>query len=477
MIHDGLRLALRRRHKMVVALCASAALALSVLSIDSASAATRPGLVLSLSPDRSGAVRLNGSTVEGKIYVFVKNSENIGKVDFYLDSRRRTKPPVQTDTSAPFDFAGTAADGTARPYETTKLADGSHTIRAVLTWSDGTRSSRRWDFTVANGGAAPTTATTASPTAPTTTTPPATTTAAPTTATTASPTAPTTTTPPATTTAAPTTATTASSTTTATAASSTSTTAPATPTVSATPSVSAPTSSPITSTITDAFETGNFKGWNLCQWNAGGSIRNDNCETYSGTGEYAATVVNESAAHPKSARFELRNGDIPFGSTERAEIARPDDGSGYVVEGDERWISFDLKFDSRWPVPDARSSWTIFFQWHGSGSTSSPPLALDIDTDDVIYLVNNDSSGYQRTPVQSVVRNQWQRWVIHAKFSDDDAVGFAEVTIDGAPVLPRTSMATMIPGEPSNYLKIGIYRDPVNTATAILHYDNFSIRK
>ena len=42
---------------------------------------------------------------------------------------------------------------------------------------------------------------------------------------------------------------------------------------------------------------------------------------------------------------------------------------------------------------------------------------------------------------------------------------------------PARSMATMIPGEPSNYLKIGIYRDPVNTATAILYYDNFSISK
>ena len=148
-----------------------------------------------------------------------------------------------------------------------------------------------------------------------------------------------------------------------------------------------------------------------------------------------------------------------------------------MVEGDERWISFDLKFDSTWPLARVGSGWIIFFQWHGSGSTSSPPLALDIDTDDMIYLANNDSSGYQRTAVQSVVRNRWQRWVIHAKFSDDEAVGFAEVTVDGAPVLPRTSMATMIPGEPSNYLKIGIYRDPVNTATAKLYYDNFSIRK
>ena len=423
MIHVGPRLALRRLLKMVVILGASVALALSGLSIESASASTRSRLALSASPDRSSAVRLDGSTAKGKIYVFVKNSESLDKVDFYLDGRSRTKPPVQTDTNPPFDFAGTAADGTALPYDTTKLADGSHTIRAVLTWSNGTRSSRRGtsrSLTAAQQRAhrladgnmplrqhhhAPTATNTASPTAPyyhsashhhfgpdngdhrnvndnsdrerlrrQRQRP--------------------------------------------------------RPRVRLPRPASTPTPSPNTPTITDAFETGDFKRWNLCQWNAGGSIRNDNCETYSGTGEYAATVVNESAAHPKSARFELRNGDIPFGSTERAEIARPDDGSGYVVEGDERWISFDLKFDSRWPVPDARSSWTIFFQWHGSGSTSSPPLALDIDTDDVIYLVNNDSSGYQRTPVQSVVRNQWQRWVIHAKFSDDDAVGFAEVTID-----------------------------------------------
>jgi hypothetical protein len=212
----------------------------------------------------------------------------------------------------------------------------------------------------------------------------------------------------------------------------------------------------------------------LCQWNAGGSIRNDNCETYSGTGEYSASVVNESAEHPQSARFELRNGDIPFGSTERAEIARPD-GSGYVVEGDERWISFDLKFDSRWPVPDASSDWTIFFQWHGSGSGSSPPVCFNIDTNDVIYLENPNDSVV--TAVGPVVRNQWQRWLVHIKFSDNAAIGYVDVTIDGAPKVSHYSMKTMVPGEPSNYFKMGIYRDPVNTSTAILYYDNFSISK
>jgi hypothetical protein len=186
----------------MLALGLSAALVLSALGIDSASASTRSRLVVSLNPDRSNAVRLDGSTVKGKIYVFVRNSNGLDKVDFYLDGSWRTEPPVRTDTNPPFDFAGTAAEGTALPYDTTKLADGSHTISAVLRWSNGSTSSRRGNFTVANGGvtatptpspttstaASPTATNTASPTAPTATVPP-TTTAAPTT-TSATPTAP-----------------------------------------------------------------------------------------------------------------------------------------------------------------------------------------------------------------------------------------------------------------------------------------------
>jgi Right handed beta helix region len=201
------RLALRRQRKAMIALGLSAILALSVLGIQSASASTRSSLALSLNPDRSNAMRLDGSTVKGKIYVFVRNSKTLDKVDFYLDNSSRSTPPVRTDTDPPFDFAGTAEDGTAVPYDTTKLADGSHSISAVLTWSNGTTSSRRGGFTIANKGAAPTTnpsptttstasptaTNTAAPAAPTTTAP-ATTTATPTT-TTATPTATQTTTP------------------------------------------------------------------------------------------------------------------------------------------------------------------------------------------------------------------------------------------------------------------------------------------
>ena len=157
------RLALRR--KVMLALIASLAIALGCAGIQSASAATRSSLAVSVTPDRSNAVRLDGATVKGKIYVFVRNSETLDTVDFYLDSRRRTKPPLRTETDPPFDLAGTAGDGTAVPYDTTTLADGSHTIRVVLTWSDGATSSRRGNFTVVNGGA------TATPTAPLTTSP------------------------------------------------------------------------------------------------------------------------------------------------------------------------------------------------------------------------------------------------------------------------------------------------------------------
>lgn len=167
------RAAMRRHRKVVVVLGVSIALALSGLGIESASASTKSRFAVSLNSDRSSAARLDGSTVSGKIYIFVRNSKNLDKVDFYVDSPEwRKRPPVRTDKKAPFDFAGTAADGTARPYNTARLADGTHTMRVVLTWTDGMTSTRRGRFKVHNGGVKPTPTPTPTPT--TTTAPPTT---------------------------------------------------------------------------------------------------------------------------------------------------------------------------------------------------------------------------------------------------------------------------------------------------------------
>ena len=126
MIPGAPRLALRRRRGVMIALALSAALVLSALGIESASASTRSSLAVSLNSDRSNAVRLDGATVKGKIYVFVRNLEALNKVDFSLDSRQRTTPPLRTETDPPFDFAGTAGDGTAIPYDTTELPNCVH---------------------------------------------------------------------------------------------------------------------------------------------------------------------------------------------------------------------------------------------------------------------------------------------------------------------------------------------------------------
>ena len=177
-----------RGHQIVIAALVVGVL-LAVSGVGSASAwSSRSRLSVSWSPDRSGSVSLDGAAVKGETYVFLKTSRWLDRVEFYLDDPGRTRPPVRVDTIAPYDFAGTAADGRANPYDTRGLANGTHSITAVLRWSGASTSTRSASFTVANQtGTIPSptspTASTIAPTATVTTAPSATpTTSAPTTA-------------------------------------------------------------------------------------------------------------------------------------------------------------------------------------------------------------------------------------------------------------------------------------------------------
>ena len=162
--------AAHRLRRGLIAFCTSLALVLGVLGvlgIGSASAAPRSSLVMSLNPDRSNPTRLGSRTVQGKIYVFVRSLRGLKKVTFYLDDSWQSRAPVRTDVAPPFDFGGTTRGGSARAFDTAKLADGRHTITAVLKWSHRASSIRRAAFTVDNEGVtpAPTSTTTASATA------------------------------------------------------------------------------------------------------------------------------------------------------------------------------------------------------------------------------------------------------------------------------------------------------------------------
>jgi hypothetical protein len=224
--------------------------------------------------------------------------------------------------------------------------------------------------------------------------------------------------------------------------------------------------------FTETFASGAFTSWNSCQWTG----RNDGCQTYNGSADYSATVVAVDG-RPHVARFEVRDGDIPpFGGGERAEIAAPgpDGGASLLTRpGDERWFAFDMKLDSTFPT---LSGWGgLVWQMHSNAAGKSPPLCLNIDASGNLALANNDSSGYLWTDLGPAVKGSWRRYVIHAKFSDDEAVGFREMWIDGARVVDLTFCRTMIPGDAHNYMKLGHYRDDTSTSTAIVYYDNIAI--
>ena len=106
-------------------------------------------LLVSTSADRSGAVALEGQTVEGNIYVFTLPNSGVKQVKFYLDDPNRTKTPIMTEGKAPWDFAGTETNvAFAKPYDSSQLADGVHTITAAVLFTNGTTEVITSSFTV-----------------------------------------------------------------------------------------------------------------------------------------------------------------------------------------------------------------------------------------------------------------------------------------------------------------------------------------
>jgi parallel beta-helix repeat protein len=128
-------------------------------------------LLVSRFPDRSEAVALAGQSLSGPIYVFVPSRRTITQVAFELDGS-----PHSLETSRPFDFNGTADDGTAKPWSPTA---GRHTITARITLKDGEvrTLSAAFSVPVQSSTTTASSTTTTQPTITTTTTAPTTTTA------------------------------------------------------------------------------------------------------------------------------------------------------------------------------------------------------------------------------------------------------------------------------------------------------------
>lgn len=118
------------------------------------------GLQVSTHPGRSAAHSLRADTVNGNVFVFYRGN-SVAAVTFYVDLTTRANG---TDTWArrwvehisPYDLEGTAADGTAGRFDTTRLSNGQHEVAVVVEHRDSSTTTERASFTVDNaGGSAP----------------------------------------------------------------------------------------------------------------------------------------------------------------------------------------------------------------------------------------------------------------------------------------------------------------------------------
>lgn len=85
--------------------------------------------------DRHDAKPLNGMKVGDRIYMFA-NVGSAKQVAFYLDDPQRSRTPTHVEYTAPWDFVGGSSQA-ALPFDTAKLASGTHTLTVVTTTSTG----------------------------------------------------------------------------------------------------------------------------------------------------------------------------------------------------------------------------------------------------------------------------------------------------------------------------------------------------
>ena len=89
-------------------------------------------LQVSTSPDRSSPASLDGSTVQGSVYVFTAPETSVKRSDFWLDNTAMSGTPTHSESTGPFDFVGGSA-AAATPWDTTALTNGTHTVTQQVT--------------------------------------------------------------------------------------------------------------------------------------------------------------------------------------------------------------------------------------------------------------------------------------------------------------------------------------------------------
>ncbi|HEV2005749.1 MAG TPA: hypothetical protein VGQ85_03970, partial [Candidatus Limnocylindrales bacterium] len=139
----------------------AALLACLCMPATSAYAATSYALSVSASSSRPGAVVLEGATLAGNEYVFTSlasapgnfNPAGIKKVCYWLDNVAMSGPATHCESGDPYDFAGSVSGSStsaAKPWNSSQVANGTHTITQQVTLTAGGTEVTTATFTIAN---------------------------------------------------------------------------------------------------------------------------------------------------------------------------------------------------------------------------------------------------------------------------------------------------------------------------------------
>jgi hypothetical protein len=122
-----------RRILALATLVASVLLSTSLAGPAAAAPSPSYSLAVSTQPDRSSPQPLSGKTYDQStnLYIYATPATSVKRVRFYLDTST-SATPAMIETTPPYDFAGTASDGSAVALATSTLSPGSHTVTAVV---------------------------------------------------------------------------------------------------------------------------------------------------------------------------------------------------------------------------------------------------------------------------------------------------------------------------------------------------------
>jgi hypothetical protein len=113
-------------------------------------------LLVSTSSSRSPSTPLQGSSLpaSASVYIFTSdgsgtaNPSGVSQVSYWLDDTAMTGTPTHVENFTPYDFVGTADDGTAEAWNTSSIATGTHTITESVTLTSGSAETYTATFTV-----------------------------------------------------------------------------------------------------------------------------------------------------------------------------------------------------------------------------------------------------------------------------------------------------------------------------------------